>query len=133
MKILIVEDDFVCRRLLQEILNKFGKCDIAVNGIEAVESFKLAWKDKKPYDLVCLDIMLPDIDGQEVLKQIRECEYEQGVGGLDGVKIIMTTALGDSENIKKAFREQCEAYVVKPIDKTKLVNTLKKLELIKSD
>ncbi|MCX7747370.1 MAG: response regulator [Clostridia bacterium] len=130
MKALIVEDDFVSRRLLQAILSPYGHCDIAVNGIEAIEAFKLAFEEGVPYDLVCLDIMMPEMNGHEVLKTVRDYEIAMGKIGLDCAKVIMTTALSDFENIKSAFIEQCEAYLVKPIQKAKLLSVLENLELI---
>jgi len=74
---------------------------------------------------------MPKMDGQETLKQIRQYEKEKEICGLDGVKILMTTAIDDSDSIKTAFREQCEGYLVKPIDKQKLIQKLKELDLIK--
>jgi two-component system, chemotaxis family, chemotaxis protein CheY len=130
MKILIVEDEFVSRHVLQELLNPFGECNMAVNGKEAVEAFELALTENKPYNLVCLDIMLPEMDGQEVLKRMRETERNHHIGGLDGVKIIMTTALEDFDNIKRAFIEQCEGYLVKPITRDKILTQMKELGLI---
>jgi two-component system, chemotaxis family, chemotaxis protein CheY len=132
MKSLIVDDNFTCRKILLKLLSEYGHCDIAVNGKEAIEAFLVAWDDWDAYDLICLDIMMPEMNGQEVLKQIRKIEKERGKYDLDGVKILMTTALDDSENIKTAFREQCEAYLVKPIAKQKLIQKLTELELIKS-
>lgn len=133
MKILIVEDDFVCRRLLQNILSPYGDCDIAINGKEAVEAFRLAGEDGDTYDLICLDIMMPEMDGQEALKKIREMEKEKGILGLDGVKVIITSALGDSKNVLGAFRTGCEGYLVKPVKKDKLIEEIKKLGLIIGD
>ncbi len=130
MKILIVEDEFGSRKLLQKFLSPYGVCDMAVDGDEAVEAFSLAMKDKEPYDLVCLDIMLPKKDGQEVLKEIRGIEKENGKYGLDGTKIIMTTALNDPKNIMEAFKSQCEAYIPKPITKQKLLEEMKSLGLL---
>lgn len=130
MRILIVEDDFVSRRLLLTILSKYGQCDIAVNGTEAIEAFKLSLDEGKRYDLICLDIMMPEKDGHQVLKEIRDIEKSFGILGLDGVKVIMTTALADTKNIVDAFREQCEAYMVKPIEKNKLMNKIEELGLI---
>jgi len=131
MKILITEDEFTSRRLLQKLLSAYGECDVASNGREAVEALQIALNEGQPYDLVCLDIMMPEMDGHEALKRIREVEAEKGIVGLDGVKVIMTTALGDSKNIFSAFRAGCEGYIIKPLDKKKLVNELKKLGLIK--
>ncbi len=130
MKTLIVEDDFVSRRLLQVILSEYGQCDIAVNGREALTAFELAWQEESPYQLICLDIMMPEMDGQEVLKEIRTIERDLGVAWEDGVKIIMTTALSDQDNIKRAFHEQCEAYLIKPIERRKLLDQLRELGLI---
>ncbi|MBF0501730.1 MAG: response regulator [Candidatus Riflebacteria bacterium] len=130
MKILVIEDDFVSRCVFIEYLSPYGSCDAAANGKEGVMAFKLAFESGKPYDLVCLDIMMPEMDGQEVLKQIRQYEEEKGIGGLAGVKIIMTTALDDFKNIMTAFRHQCEAYLVKPIEKAKLVAQMKTMGLV---
>lgn len=130
MKTLIVEDDFVSRRLLQSMLTPYGKVDIAVNGLEAFEAFKLAIDEQNAYDLICIDILMPEMNGQELLKKIRDYEEMIGIMGLDGVKIIMTTAIGDFGNIKSAFVEQCDAYMVKPIDRNKLVDKLEELCLI---
>lgn len=130
MRILIAEDDFLGRRLMQYYLSEYGACDIAVDGNEAIELFKLGIDENRPYDLVCLDIMMPVLDGQTVLKMIRDYENMVGRHGHDGVKVIMTTALDDFENIRKAFTEQCEAYLVKPIEKDKIIKTLEELKLI---
>jgi two-component system chemotaxis response regulator CheY len=130
LRILIVEDDFVSRRLLQRFLSAYGDCDIAVNGREAVEAFRLAWEAGQPYDLICLDIMMPEMDGHEVLRHIREIEHGKNVGGLAGAKVIMTTALSDYDNIMGAFKEQCEDYIVKPINKQELLGRVRALHLI---
>lgn len=127
---LIVEDDFVSRRVLQAILAPFGPCEVAVNGREAVQAFRLALADERPYDLVCLDIMMPEMDGRQVLREIRRLEEERRVGGREGVKVVMTTALGDFDTIMGSFRDQCEAYLVKPIHKVELLNTVRGLGLI---
>jgi two-component system chemotaxis response regulator CheY len=130
VKILIVEDEFGSRKLLQKFLSPYGVCDMAVDGAEAVEAFSLALREKEPYDLICLDIMLPKMDGQEVLKEVRKMEKENGIHGLDGVKVIMTTALDDSKNIMEAFKSQCESYITKPIAKQKLLDEMKGLGLL---
>ncbi len=130
MRILIVEDEFGSRKLMQKFLSPYGVCDLAVDGEEAVEAFTLAMKEEEPYDLICLDIMMPKKDGQTVLKEIREIEERHNITGLDGVKIIMTTALNDSKNILEAFKSQCEAYIPKPISKQKLLEEMRALGLL---
>jgi len=130
MKTLIVEDDFTCRFLLNKLLDSFGQSYIAVNGKEAVAAVRAAWDSGEPYDLICLDIMMPEMDGQMALKQIRQMEQERGILSSQGAKIIMTTALGDIKNVSKAFHGLCDAYLTKPIMKTKLTETLRSLKLI---
>jgi two-component system, chemotaxis family, chemotaxis protein CheY len=128
MRILIVEDDFTSRRLLQAYLSPFGQCDIAVHGKEAVKAFKQAWLEKSPYDLICLDIMMPEMDGQDALKQIRAFEKERGIIGNDEVKVIMTTALDAPRDVFEAYyRGGCTSYLVKPIDRKALIREMKAL------
>lgn len=130
MKILITEDDFTSRTILQSILDPYGDCHIAADGIEAIEAFMVAWAEGHRYDLVCLDIMMPRMDGQEVLNRIRTMEESEGINAGEGVKIIMTTALGDKNNVLTAYNEQCDAYVVKPINRDKLLAHLREFGLI---
>ena len=129
MKTLIVEDDFTSRLLLQELLKSYGPCHIAVNGKEAVEATADALEDE-PYDLICLDIMMPEMDGQEALRRIREQEGARGTLSSHGAKIVMTTALGDIKNVMAAYQSLCDGYLTKPIQKAKLLEELRKLELI---
>lgn len=130
MKTLIVEDDFTSRFLLQKMLNSYGTTYIAVNGKEAVEAVRVAFDSGEPYDLICLDIMMPEMDGQVALKQIRQVEEDHGIRSSQGVKIIMTTALGDMKNISQAFHSLCDAYLTKPIKKSQLIDKLQSLNLV---
>ncbi|MBI5543217.1 MAG: response regulator [Deltaproteobacteria bacterium] len=131
MKTLVAEDDFTGRLLLQTILSTYGECHVAVNGKEALQAFQSARDSGHPYDLVCLDIMMPDMDGQESLRRIREIEEAGDARGLNSVKVIMTTALRDKTNVMTAFRNLCDAYLVKPVDKALLLDHLRSLALIK--
>lgn len=122
MKTLIVEDDFISRRLLKEILSPCGECDIAIDGEEAVQAFRLAHEEGKPYDLITMDIMMPNMDGHMALKQIRELEKEWNIQGADEVKVIMTTALDDPKTVVDAFyKGGATSYLVKPITRKKLM------------
>lgn len=131
MKTLIVEDDFLARSLLSTLLAEYGVCHVAVNGEEALTAVARAFGKKAPYDLICLDIMMPVMDGQEALQEIRKIENKNGIMGLDATKVIMITAVDDSKNIMKAFRQgQCEAYLTKPLDREKLLKHLDDLGLV---
>ncbi|MBW7876659.1 MAG: response regulator [Candidatus Cloacimonetes bacterium] len=130
MKILVVEDDFVCRKLLHKILQPFGECDIAVNGREAMDVVRAGLDASAPYDLICLDIMMPDMDGLTALEEIRSLEKERGIDLGEGAKIIMVTALSDNRHILQSFRFGCESYIVKPVRREKLLQEMMKLSLL---
>jgi two-component system chemotaxis response regulator CheY len=130
MKTLIVDDDFTSRLILQTLLTRYGDCHLAVNGREAVEAFRLAADNGSPYDLICMDIMMPEIDGQEAVKKVRALEEARGVLSPHGVKIVMTTAVNDMKEVFRSFQALCDAYVVKPLDAAELLSKLKLLRLI---
>ncbi len=130
MKILLAEDDFASRKFMMRFLEKYGECDVTVDGLEAVEAFSMALESKEGYDLVCLDIMMPVLDGYQALSRIREVEMSHDIPEDKRVKIIMTTALNERRNVTKAFELGCTAYAGKPIDQEKFENVLRKMELI---
>jgi len=130
MRTLIVEDDFTSRLLLQTFLGQYGECHIAVNGKEAVEAFRLARDRGQRYDLVCMDIMMPEMDGQAALSEIRAVEEAGGTLSTWGAKIIMVTALDDVKNVVQSFKSLCDAYLFKPIDTAKLLDHLRSLRLV---
>jgi len=130
MKTLVVEDDFTSRLLLQELLKGYGEVHVAVNGKEAVAAVEKALIEGAPYSLICLDIMMPEMDGQQALTEIRKLEEQRGTISTEGMKIIMTTALDDVKSVSAAYEQLCDGYLVKPIDKTKLTAQLRELQLI---
>ncbi len=130
MRILIVEDDLVSRKFLSKFLSGYGEVDVVVDGIEALDAYLMSVKDNQPYDLICLDIMMPKVDGVKVLKAIRDYEKSKGVLPEQRVKVIMTTALQETQLVKQSFEIGCEAYAAKPIDIDKFVEVMQKLELI---
>ena len=107
MKILLAEDDFVTRKFMVNFLSKYGECDVTVDGMEAVDAFMMALEDGEPYDLVCLDIMMPVMDGYQALVGIRNLEKERGISEDNAVKVIMTTALNEERNVNMAFELGC--------------------------
>ena len=128
---LIVEDDFVSRKILQKVLSQFGECDIATNGLEAIEAFKMAREQSTPYDLICMDIMMPVVDGQQALREIRQLEKDYGLKSEDAVKVIMTTALNDKKEVIDAFyKGEAASYFVKPFEVDEFVKELKVLGLL---
>jgi two-component system, chemotaxis family, chemotaxis protein CheY len=130
MKILIVDDDALSLMLLSDILSPFGTCDTADNGIDAIALFEKAVSGGAPYNLICLDILMPEMDGHQVLKQIRSIEDSMGIATPDAVKIIMVTSESDVDIILKAYNIRCDVYVTKPITRHIIVDKLRFLNLI---
>ena len=129
MRILIVEDDFISSKLMDKILNSFGETVLAKDGLEGIAKFKEALKEKNKFDVIFLDIMMPKLNGHGVLAEIRELEKNSN----DRVKVVMTTALNDYDNIEEAFENECELYLVKPLSKNSVVEALKKIKLLKNE
>ena len=130
MKCLIVEDDFTSRLLLQRILSAYGNCDVAVTGKEALLAFDLAVDKREPYDLILLDIMMPEMNGREVLEYIREKEKSQEVNPRNEVKVIVTTSLDSPKDVFGIFMEGCTSYLVKPLVRKKIVEEIQSLGLL---
>ena len=129
MKTLIVEDDPASRKMLQAMLAPFGECVLTSNGTEAIAVFQASVSHGPLFDLVCLDIMMPGVSGQDVLKEIRRIEEEEDILPPAAAKVIMTSALHDKGNILGAFANQCEAYLVKPIEYEQLLEQIRLLGL----
>lgn len=130
MRILLAEDDFATRKFMMGFLSKYGECDVTVDGMEAVDAFMMALEEGEPYDLVCLDIMMPVMDGYQALIGIRNLEKERNIPADKITKVIMATALNDERNVKMAFDLGCTIYSGKPINQERFEQALKKLGLI---
>ncbi len=130
MKSLIVEDEFTSRMQIKYFLEDYGNCDIAVNGTEAIKAYKMAIVNNKPYDLVCLDINLPEKSGHQVLKEIRTLDTEMGNPLKHATIVFMTTALANEKSVNDT-QGLCDEYLLKPIEKTMLDERLRKHKLLK--
>jgi two-component system, chemotaxis family, chemotaxis protein CheY len=130
VKTLIVEDELTSRVMLREILKRYGVPQVAMNGKEALAAVGAALQAGAPFDLICLDIMMPEMDGQEALKRIRQLEDESGLDAQKRAKVIMTTAHADKDNVLAAIQGQCDYFLAKPIDARILLDELRQLGLI---
>ena len=118
-KILVVDDIALNSELLVETLADLAQCDVRDNGTGALEAFHQSVEKQTPYDLILLDIAMPDMSGIEVLKRIRTDEEARGVRLGQGVPIVMVTAY--KEPFMDAFNGGCDDYVLKPVDTDKLI------------
>lgn len=127
MKILIAEDDRTSRLFMTKFLSRYGTCYHALNGLEAIDIFEESLKDNKAFDLVCMDIMMPKVDGIKTLQAIRELEKKYK---FSPCKVIMTSALSDEGSVSESYALGCDAYIWKPIDIKKFSQKLKEMGLI---
>jgi two-component system chemotaxis response regulator CheY len=130
LRVLLVEDDFTSRLVLQIFLSRYGECHVAANGKEAVEAFRSALERGQSYELICMDIMMPEMDGREAVRQVRAMEEARGVLSTHGAKIIMTTAVDDVKDVARCFNDLCDGYLIKPIDLAQLLSQMKSYRLV---
>jgi len=131
LKALVIDDDIVCRNRLKMLLSDSFDCTYACDGKEGSELYEQSLEKQNRFELISLDINMPRMNGHETLEAIRKAEEQRGIGGLDGVKVIMTTSESSSKHVFAAFREGCEAYVVKAEMGEKLLDAVVQLGLLK--
>ena len=130
LKFLVADDEEVNRLLLSKILAPFGKVEFARNGLETLEQWERARDNGAPYNLILLDIMMPEMDGQEALSRIRYKEKQEGLDSGQETKVVMVTSLGDWDNALASFKKGVEEYITKPIERAKIVTLLENLKLL---
>ena len=130
MKFLIVDDEFVSRKKSHKILSRYGECDVAINGLEALNAFARAHNENDPYNLIFLGIDMPDLDGNQVLKKIRKWEKSRDISQSDIVKIVMISADDSKESIKASLKPGYETYIAKPINREKLAKAFRQVHYI---
>ena len=130
MKILIAEDDRLSRTFLEEFMKDYGTCDSAEDWMAVLDYYLDSLKTGEPYDLLCLDIMMPKVDGLKVLKVIRSLEKQHNISVEKHLRIIMMTAIADMEYVDQAFQLGCDAYASKPIDTEKVQEVMQNLNLV---
>jgi len=132
MKVLIVDDDFVSRSLIQTVLSHSGfvDVDLVVSGYEAIQSYMIAYQKGQPYGLIFLDLVMPKSSGVEALHAIRKFESEKRMNRDEAARIIVVSGLNDSKSIMGSFKAQCDHYVVKPINQENILEAMEKVGVI---
>jgi two-component system chemotaxis response regulator CheY len=118
-RVLVVDDDFLNRKLILDILKGKAACDVAANGQEALTAYSHSVRKKKPYQAILLDVSMPEVDGMEVLKSIRADEAKRGIPLGTGIPIIMVTA--HKEFFINSFSTGCDDYILKPFSPAALL------------
>lgn len=130
MRVLIVDDDFYSRVMLHDMMRPVAECHIAVNGEEAVGAFKKALEDGRPYDLVCMDLVMPEMDGQQALREMRGYEEDLGLSDMERCKVVVISMLEDSRETNDAFfLGGADCFLVKPIEEERFMDELRALGL----
>ena len=133
-RFLIVDDDELSRRILQSFMSEFALCDIASNGREGYDLFERAIIDGRPYDLICSDVIMPELSGHEMVSRIRGREASLPIIGYIRTKIFMVSASGSPENMTHAILDnECDDYIVKPFHRDTLKALLLKYDLLEFD
>jgi two-component system, chemotaxis family, chemotaxis protein CheY len=133
LKILLADVSMTSRLAIERILSDYGTCVAAEDGMDCVKAYTLALELGSPYDLICIDLMLPRVGGIDAIKMMRKIEREMGVLKADAVKIIVITAVVNPAYIFEAcYRGGANSYLYKPVDRKKILEEMIKLGLIKS-
>jgi CheY-like chemotaxis protein len=117
-RFLVVDDDPAVREVLSEILTSFEcEVDTAESGSQALAKIVLHHK-RQPYDAIFLDLMMPGINGCEVLKRIKTTEFSKDL------PVIMVTAVDEADAMIEAYREGADYYIPKPFNAQQIIYCL---------
>lgn len=124
---LVVDDDLGTLKVLEKNLAPFFSCQLESQPETAFEKFKLALENGKPFDLVCLDVKMPRVDGIELLQAFRELESGLAKVGDDATPVFMVSGVTEIDEVCNSLSSGCTVYLTKPIDSSKLENHVKRL------
>jgi signal transduction histidine kinase/DNA-binding response OmpR family regulator len=107
LRILLAEDNLVNQKVAQLTLRKLGyRADVAANGLEAVEAFQ-----RQPYDVILMDMQMPEVDGLEATRQIRKLETANN----SHIRIVAMTANAMQDDRDQCFAAGMDDYISKPV------------------
>jgi two-component system chemotaxis response regulator CheY len=132
MRILIVDDEPISLKKLEVIMSEYGTPETAETGHVALDMFRDAHQQENPYQLITLDIEMPDINGLEILKKIRDWEQMHLQDNQFRAKILMVTCMNDRFSVLSSVKKGISGYILKPFDQEKLNHTLSDLGIAKA-
>ena len=130
MKTLIIDDYELDRVALELILEDHAECTLVEGGKDAVQAFADAWKAKEPFDLICLDLQMPEMDGFEVLTLLRKMEKEMNLDEDEQSTIIVVSGQTDRASKVRCDELGCDSFLLKPLNKGSILLRLKLLGLM---
>ncbi len=114
-RILIVDDEEIGRTVMEEMSSSYGQSISVATGKDAVRVYEKAFEKNKKFDLVLLDISLEDINGLEVLNQIKAIENSKGKADEKKTVVVMVTAHSEKNIVIDCIRAGCKGYFIKPL------------------
>lgn len=130
MKILVAEDDFLARKILFKALQAYGECDLACNGAEAWVAFRAAHQEGSSYDLILLDVMMPELEGTDVLHRIRDFEECMGLFHMDRARIVIATGSGEEACGREGWKDRTEGLILKPYTPLSVRSDLRRMGIL---
>ncbi len=127
MKILIVDDENISRKILVSKMKPLGVCVAVDSSEKALVEMAAAIAKNKPFDIITLDVSMPGMDGKQMLQHIRTREIKDKVPKQDRVKILMVTARMNMNTIKTCIKMGCNGYLTKPVSRVQLLQNLEKM------
>ena len=127
MRSLVVDDEFVALSKMVAILEPFGSCDAATNAEQAQAFFTAAFKQGNPYDLITIDINMPNMNGLTLLNRF---QLEEKSRGCHRARKIVVTADSSAFNVRTALANDCDGFLVKPVSRRVITDKLAALQLI---
>ena len=130
LKILIVDDEPLIRKVLNRTLKNIGECHLVDNGKGAIYKYEEALNSGKPFDLILLDIIMKETNGLDVLIKIRTMEIVNNTPEDEKVKIIIVTGISEVDMVKKCVSKGCDSYIVKPITTNIIMDKINQIGLL---
>jgi two-component system, chemotaxis family, chemotaxis protein CheY len=130
MRSLVVDDEMVAVDKLISLLAPLGSAEPATRGQQALELFRKALEEGCPYDLVTIDIEMPDMNGIMLLSRLR---WEEQTRHGAPAKKIMVTAHSTTSRVIAAATGKCDAYLVKPVQRDVLLDKLARLGMLPAE
>lgn len=126
MRILIVDDEFVALTKMVAILSDYGECECATNGRQAFEMYSEAVIQGQYFDLIVVDINMPELNGLGLLERI---SLDERSLKLPTMRKIIVSAASNATNVLKAGDFSCDAFLVKPVRRDALCAKLVEMGL----
>ena len=124
-RFLVVEDEEMSRTMLTDILSVYAPTDSAVNGEAGLRLFEQALSSGKPYSLVCVDLMMPVMNGLALVREIKKIEADNLSFG-DGHTRVFVVTSNTCPWVKSelVLENLCDDYILKPYDRARIVTSL---------